>query len=132
MVLPASFLPRIITDYTPGFKKEICYLNPQPIKVVFYMTNEILYNLTQDNEGIYSYPFQKKGQESEIRLRTEVAKEKKDHLDEICKHHSIEVMNREVKLFLRKMPKNATEFMKNGHCRLRSSWQCLLEHLVRF
>jgi|GEM_PF-1300102 len=72
-------------------------------------TNKIL-GMEKDANGIYSYHFQNKSQQSEIQLRTEVAGEdlnSDDLLETVCKHHSIEVMDREVKLFLKKMPPHA-------------------------
>lgn len=89
------------------------------------MPNQILNNLTQDSDGIYSYPFQNEAQEMEIRLRTKVATEKKDHLAEVCKHHSIQVMDREVRLFLKKMPKNAN-ILDIGGC-----WGWHWRHLAK-
>ena len=70
---------------------------------------DILNKLTLGNDGIYSYDFNNIDQEGEIKLReSEANKTYDNYFDTLSKHHSIPVMNREVKLFCNRMPKNAT------------------------
>jgi len=76
------------------------------------MTQTLLQALTKDTNGIYSYPFANKEQELEVKLRTKVAnvavyEQHDQYLNEVCRHHSVPVMDREVRLFLEKMPENA-------------------------
>ncbi len=76
------------------------------------MAQNIIQNLAKDTYGIFSYPFTNTDQSDEIKLRTGVAnkvrhKQCEFYLNEVCKHHSVPVMDREVRLFLKKMPKNA-------------------------
>jgi len=69
---------------------------------------DMLSNLTLGNDGIYSYDFNNIDQEGEIKLRESVANDTYDnYFDTLSKHHSISVMDREVKLFCNQMPKNA-------------------------
>ena len=69
---------------------------------------DILNKLTLSNDGIYSYDFNNIDQEGEIKLReSEANKTYDNYFDTLSKHHSIPVMNREVKLFCNRMPKNA-------------------------
>jgi len=77
---------------------------PNPSKNV----QKILENLTMDEDGIYSYPFENKIQVIEFELRKKIAKKiPNDYLGKIAQHHSIPVMDKEVAIFLSKMPKGA-------------------------
>jgi len=68
----------------------------------------ILKNYTKDYNGIYSKNFKAKNQLYEIALRKKVgSKNYNDYFEEISKHHSIEVMDREIEIFLKKLKKNA-------------------------
>ena len=66
----------------------------------------ILNKLNRLNNGIYTYDFEVEGQSKEILMRKEVAKNGGDYWKEIARSHSIPVMDREVELFLKKIPLN--------------------------
>ena len=69
---------------------------------------DILGSLVLDDDGIYSYEFNNTDQEDEIKTRTSVADETyDDYLMTLSQHHSIPVMDKEVKLFCDRMPENA-------------------------
>lgn len=71
------------------------------------MVETILSNLNLGADGIYSYDFDNQDQADEAELRSSVASNScKDYLQEISKHHSIPVMDREVAHFLCSIPKN--------------------------
>lgn len=70
------------------------------------MIKKILSKLQLDADGIYSYKFINAGQDDERKFRQVYASfGYKDYLDEISKNHSIPVMDREVSIFLKKIPK---------------------------
>jgi ubiquinone/menaquinone biosynthesis C-methylase UbiE len=64
----------------------------------------ILDRLQSGADHIYSYEFSITDQLDEIRFRESVEYRHDNYLDEIAQHHSIPVMDREVALFLKKMP----------------------------
>jgi len=69
---------------------------------------EILDKLILDDDGIYSYAFNNTDQKDEIKTRISVADEiYNDYLSALSQHHSIPVMDKEVRLFCDKMPENA-------------------------
>ena len=69
---------------------------------------EILDKLILDDDGIYSYAFNNTDQKDEIKTRISVADEVyDDYLSVLSQHHSIPVMDKEVRLFCDKMPENA-------------------------
>lgn len=69
---------------------------------------EILDKLILDDDGIYSYAFNNIDQVDEIKTRISVADEAyDDYLSALSQHHSIPVMDKEVRLFCDRMPKNA-------------------------
>ena len=71
------------------------------------MIEKILSKLQLGQDGIYSYEFKNIEQNVEIKLRESVASHAyQDYLHEISKHHSVPVMDREVKLFLNSIPQN--------------------------
>jgi len=62
----------------------------------------ILKNYTKDHDGVFSKNFKIKNQLDEIILRKKTASiNYNDYFGEISKHHSIEVMNKEVLIFLK-------------------------------
>lgn len=68
---------------------------------------EILSKLEHCSDDIYSYSFISSGQDDEIRLRKRSASERSANLlEKVSKHHSISVMDREVRLFLKKIPQD--------------------------
>ena len=70
-------------------------------------TKKILSNLKLYKDGIYGNYHLKGDQENEIKLRVKVAKKKFENiLREIAKHHSIDVMDKEVTKFLKYIKKN--------------------------
>lgn len=72
------------------------------------MIKFILKKYTKDHYGVFSKNFKVKNQLDEIALRKKTACiNYKDYFGEISKHHSIEVMDREVEIFLKKQKKNA-------------------------
>ena len=72
------------------------------------MIKFILKNYTKDHDGVFSKNFKVKNQLDEIILRKKTASiNYNDYFGEISKHHSIEVMNKEVLIFLKKQKKNA-------------------------
>ena len=72
------------------------------------MIEQILSDLESGEDGIYSYDFKNIEQDAEVKLRESVASHNyQDYLHEVSKHHSVPVMDREVTLFLSKIPKNA-------------------------
>jgi len=69
---------------------------------------EILDKLILDDDGIYSYAFNNTDQEDEVKTRISVADEVyDDYLSVLSQHHSIPVMDKEVRFFCDRMPKNA-------------------------
>ena len=63
--------------------------------------SKILSQLSLGDDGIYNSGFLTCDQEDEIKLRENVAARiYPNYLHEVCKHHSIAVMDREVKTFL--------------------------------
>ena len=72
------------------------------------MIKFILKNYTKDSQGIYQSNFKVKSQLSEFILRKKIASKFYDnYFNEISKYHSIEVMDREVEIFLKKIKKNS-------------------------
>ena len=72
------------------------------------MIKFILKNYTKDYDGVFSKNFKVKNQLDEIILRKKTASiNYNDYFGEISRHHSIEVMNKEVLIFLKKQKKNA-------------------------
>ena len=68
---------------------------------------QILKNFEIDKDGIYGVPFENGEQEDEIKLREREANQLySDYLDEISNHHSIPVMDYEVKRALNLTPVN--------------------------
>jgi ubiquinone/menaquinone biosynthesis C-methylase UbiE len=71
--------------------------------------DKIFKNLNQLANGIYTYDFNiAVDQKDEILLRKEVAENSVNYWQEITQSHSIPVMDREVELFLSKIPFNGT------------------------
>jgi len=71
------------------------------------MNKAILDRLINGPDGIYGYDFDASAQADEIAMRSIVADaEPGNDLDIISRHHSIPVMDREVRRFLRHIPKN--------------------------
>lgn len=72
------------------------------------MVEEILSNLRIGEDGVYSYGFVNANQEDEIKFRESVVSRRnyQDYLRVIYNYHSIPVMDKEVDLFLSKVPKN--------------------------
>ena len=69
--------------------------------------NEILSGLSQDENGVWYSSFENTSQQKEIRMRKKVAaKIYDDYLDEVANHHSVEVMDYEVKRALQQLPEN--------------------------
>ncbi|PJZ43095.1 SAM-dependent methyltransferase [Leptospira kmetyi] len=67
----------------------------------------ILKKLKLSKDGIYSSEIPSSEQQIELKMRSEVAsKEYSDYFEVISKNHSIPVMDREVKSFLKKIPAN--------------------------
>ncbi len=67
----------------------------------------LLGGLQLEDDGIYGYEWTNPEQEEELRLRTSVAEEThSDYLRELGRHHSIRVMDREVRRFLAAIPRN--------------------------
>ena len=67
----------------------------------------LLDHLQKDADGIFGGTIFAESQATELKLRENVATAVySDYLLEISKHHSIEVMDREVKIFIEKIPKN--------------------------
>jgi len=65
----------------------------------------IFADLELGSDSIYSYEFSNTEQTEEIELRkSAVASKCKDYLNQISKHHSVPVMDKEVDLFLRQIP----------------------------
>lgn len=65
----------------------------------------ILSYLELGEDNIFSYDFTNIEQDEELKLRESVASQNyQDYLDKISNHHSIPVMDREVNLFLKKIP----------------------------
>ena len=61
----------------------------------------------KDSNDIFGHVVPSRLQDSELKLREKVAGHIYiDYLQEVSKHHSIEVMDREIKLFLNKIPTN--------------------------
>lgn len=72
------------------------------------MDNEIFAGLIKGPDGIYGYDFVNTTQTDEIAMRTGIAAEPGAELDIITRHHSIPVMDREVRIFLDSIPENGT------------------------
>lgn len=69
------------------------------------MFKDIFSNLSLGEDMIYSYDFASSGQDDEIKLRESIASfHYGDYLREVAKHHSIPVMDKEVKIFLGRIP----------------------------
>ena len=66
----------------------------------------ILNKLIKLKSGIYTYEFEVEGQSEEILLRRKVAKNSVDYWGEITASHSIAVMDKEIEIFLGKIPLN--------------------------
>ncbi len=81
------------------------------------MGHSLTEHLLQNQEGIYLSPLQARGQETEVALRRAVAQEKlpQDLLAEISVHHSVPVMDHEVRNFLAKIPKGGV-ILDMGGC----------------
>lgn len=72
------------------------------------MIKYILKNYTKNREGFFSRNFIVKNQLNEICLRKKTAsKNYENYFSEISNYHSIEVMDREVEIFLKKQKKNS-------------------------
>ena len=72
------------------------------------MIKYILKNYTKNREGFFSRNFIVKNQLNEIYLRKKTAsKNYENYFNEISNYHSIEVMDREVEIFLKKQKKNS-------------------------
>ena len=72
------------------------------------MIRFILKKYNKDHHGIFSKNFKIKNQLDEITLRKKAARiNYKDYFEEISKHHSIEVMYKQIEFFLNKQKKNA-------------------------
>ena len=70
------------------------------------MIKYILRNYTKNREGFFSRNFIVKNQLNEICLRKKTAsKNYENYFSEISNYHSIEVMDREVEIFLKKQKK---------------------------
>jgi SAM-dependent methyltransferase len=68
---------------------------------------EVLAMLERQEDGTYGYYFENSDQQIEVRERQSVAlRHYPDYLAEIARHHSIPVMDRELDLFLRNIPRN--------------------------
>jgi ubiquinone/menaquinone biosynthesis C-methylase UbiE len=71
------------------------------------MLEEILSDLRLGKDGVYSYEFKNTEQDDEIKLRESVASlNYQNYLQKLSYHHSVPVMDKEVNLFLKKIPKN--------------------------
>ena len=69
--------------------------------------NEILSGFSFDENGVWCSSFENFSQEGEIKLREKVAaKVYNDYISEVAKHHSVQVMDFEVRQALRTVPKN--------------------------
>ena len=69
--------------------------------------NSILNKYKDRGNGIYSSGLKNTMQDDEIKFRNDNAEKKHDkYLNEISKHHSIAVMDKEVRKFLKKIPTN--------------------------
>ena len=67
--------------------------------------DRILSGLTLDEDGIRCSTFENTSQQLEIELREAVANKKyNNYLEEIANHHSVEVMDYEVRRILRQVP----------------------------
>lgn len=72
------------------------------------MIKYILKNYNKNREGFFSRNFIVKNQLNEIYLRKKTAsKNYENYFNEISNYHSIEVMDREVEIFLKKLKKNS-------------------------
>ena len=70
---------------------------------------EILKKLKVGNDGIYEYEFSCNDQGEEIKLRENIAGLRiENYLQEISRHHSIPVMDKEILNFLKYIPKNGS------------------------
>ena len=69
--------------------------------------NEILSGFSPDENGVWCSSFENFSQEGEVKLREKVAaKVYNDYIGEVANHHSVLVMDYEVRRALRKVPKN--------------------------
>ena len=69
--------------------------------------DEILSGLSSNEEGLWCSFFENISQEEEVNLREKVAaKVYEDYLGEVANHHSVEVMDFEVRRALKLVPKN--------------------------
>ncbi len=73
------------------------------------MNDQPLFGLQQDSDGIYGHASESLAQTGEVAFRESIANMSTDDniLDLIAQHHSIEVMDREVRRFIRGLPSNA-------------------------
>ena len=70
--------------------------------------NNILSGLSSDENGIWCSPFINTSQEREVELREKVAaKLYNDYIGEVANHHSVEVMDHEVRQAIKQIPKNS-------------------------
>ena len=69
--------------------------------------DEIISHLPRDEEWIFCSTFENTSQQSEIKFREAVANQTYDnYLKEIANHHSVEVMDYEVRRVLKYVPKD--------------------------
>lgn len=75
------------------------------LNIVENRIENILSYLELGDDDIFSYDFMNIGQDAELEFRESVASQNyQDYLDEISNHHSIPVMDKEVNLYLKKIP----------------------------
>lgn len=87
----------------------------------------ILRGLHQDPDGIWVANFENTTQAKEIELREQVAQKKyQNYLSEISRHHSIEVMDHEVRRALRLLPEGQSVVVDVGGC-----WGWHWRHLAK-
>lgn len=70
------------------------------------MMRQLLSTLKQNKDGIYIYDFEVDSQVDELNVRLAVARNSQDYLREISYSHSIPVMDREIEIFLKRIPHN--------------------------
>lgn len=70
------------------------------------MMRQLLSTLKQNRDGIYTYDFEVESQVDELDVRLAVAKSSQDYFLQISQSHSIPVMDREIEIFLKKIPHN--------------------------
>ena len=66
----------------------------------------LLTNLKLNDNGIYYYDFKSFDQKEELKIRKNFNLKTKDYFKQISKNHSIPVMDHEVEIFLKKIPRN--------------------------